>query len=91
MAGDAHAGRGDPIYSVDLFAERRFALTPERAVFARVEAFNIFNRANVAGYNGVYGNLSTGLPASPAFGTPNTGVANVFPGLQVQFQVRFRF
>ena len=86
-----NAGRGDPIYSTDVFAERRFPLTSERVVSARVEAFNVFNRANVAGYNGVYGDLATGLPASSAFATPNTGIANVFPGRQVQFQVRFRF
>ena len=52
-------------------------LTRERGAFARIEAFNIFNRANVAGRNGVYGNLAKELPASF--------------GRQVQFQVRFRF
>jgi hypothetical protein len=86
-----NAGHGDPIYSADVFAERRFLLRAKRNVSARVEAFNVFNRANVAGYNGVYGNLAAGLPASSAFGAPNTGIANVFPGRQVQFQLRFRF
>jgi len=86
-----NAGQGDPIYSADAFVDRRFAIAGGRAVAARVEAFNIFNRANVAGYNGVYGNLASGQPAANTFGTPNTGIANIFPGRQVQFQLRFTF
>jgi hypothetical protein len=84
-------GQGDPIYSTDLFLDRRFEANGERAVAVRVEIFNVFNRANVAGYNSTYGNLATGQPASPAFGTPLTGISNIFPGRQVQFQLRFTF
>lgn len=86
-----NAGQGDPIYTTDLFVDRRFAGRGERAFIARLEIFNAFNRANVAGYNGVYGNLVSGQPASAAFGTPNTGIANIFPGRQVQLQLRLTF
>lgn len=86
-----NGGQGDPIFSTDLFVDRQFVLTDRRALSARTEIFNVFNRANVAGYNGTYGNLASGRPAANTFGTPNTGIANIFPGRQVQFQLRLTF
>jgi hypothetical protein len=54
----------------------------------RVEGFNVFNHANILGRIAVYGD---GAVPNPAFGTPNTGLANLDPARMVQFQLRFGF
>src|SRR4051812_24068375 len=62
---------------VDLRAEKRIRLG-NQAISVLVEAFNVFNRANVANVNAVSG---------PAFGTPTT----YLPGREVQFGIRYFF
>lgn len=85
-----NAGVGSAIYDLTLFAQRDFAFAGQRALSLRVELFNAFNHANIAGYNGTYGNAATGVPAA-ALGTPLTGIANLFPGRELQVEARVRF
>jgi hypothetical protein len=81
------AFRGSALYDTSVFAERRIGLGG-RAVLLRVEAFNVFNNANVLGRIGVYGN---GPTPNATFGTPNTGLANLDPGRMIQLQARLTF
>ncbi len=81
------AFRGTPTYDVALFVEERVALG-RQALTLRVEGFNVFNRANVLGRNGTYGNGSTPLTT---FGQANAGLANVDPARMVQAIIRFSF
>jgi hypothetical protein len=81
------AFRGSAIYDTSVFAEKRLAWA-ERAVLLRVEAFNVFNNANVLGRIGVYGN---GPVPNATFGTPNAGLANLDPGRMIQLQARLTF
>jgi hypothetical protein len=83
-----NAFTGTPIYDTAIFAEGRIKLQSGRAVVLRLEGFNVFNHANILGYNGVYGNAAT---PSAAFGIPNTGMANLDPARQFQFSLRFTF
>lgn len=85
-----NAGQGEPIDNADVFVEWTFAMSAARALSVRAEIFNVFNHANIAGYNGTYGNAATGLPLA-ALGTPLGGIANVFSARQVQFMARVRF
>jgi hypothetical protein len=82
-------GRGDDVYDLSLFLERDF-----RVGFAtlglRGEVFNVTDRENVVGYNGVYGNNADGTPLA-TFGQPLGGISNVDPGRQYQFEARLRF
>ena len=66
-----------PYADVDLRAEKRFPFG-RHAVSVLVEAFNIFNRDNVANVNAVSG---------PTFGTP----VAYLPGREVQFGIRYFF
>ncbi len=85
---DRYAFRGTALYDVTLFGDLRLAIAGSRAVGFRVEAFNVFNRANVLGRNGVWGN---GDAALPTFGQASPGLANIEGGRMVQLQVRFDF
>jgi hypothetical protein len=80
--------RGTPTYDTSVFAEVRLVLKRSRVITVRVEAFNLFNHANVLGRNGVYGDSAT---PSPSLGTPLTGIANLDPARMAQFQARFTF
>jgi hypothetical protein len=82
-----YAFRGTPTYDTALFAEGRVRVAPG-TVTLRVEGFNVFNRANVLGRNGTYGNTDTPLST---FGQASPGLANIDPGRMVQFLVRFGF
>ena len=80
-----YAFRGTGQADVELFAED--AIRAGRGhVILRAEVFNVFNRANLLGRNGSYGD---GAAPSPAFGTAIPGAANVDPGRTAQLQVRF--
>jgi len=82
-----NAGRGRAIYETSPFIERPFTFTEHLNLLLRVEAFNVFNHANFAGYQSVYGNA-----AAPAtLGLPNTGIANQLPARSVQFQAKLNF
>jgi len=80
--------RGTPLYDSAIFAEGRIHLGTGRSATARAEVFNLFNHANILGRIGTYGD---GAAPAAAFGTPNTGLANLDPARMVQFQVRFNF
>jgi hypothetical protein len=68
--------------------EVRLKWQRSRAVTFRVEGFNVFNRANIFGRNGTYGDTATPLST---FGQASPGLANIDPGRMVQFQLRFNF
>ena len=85
-----NAGVGSPIYDLSLFAERQFPMAGARTLVVRAELFNAFNRANIAGYNGTYGNAASGNPLA-ALGTPLTGVSSLFPGRELQLTAEVRF
>ncbi len=72
-----NAFRVAPYADVDLRAEKRFPFG-QHAFSVLVEAFNLFNRSNVASVNAVSG---------PTFGTP----ATYLPGREIQFGVRYFF
>lgn len=82
-----YAFRGTPTSEVALFGEGKL-LTGQRNATLRVEAFNLFNHANILGRNGTYGDTATPLPT---FGLALAGLANVDPGRMLQFHVRFNF
>jgi len=83
-----YAFRGTNIYDVSLFGEVRVPLVQAQSVTLRVEGFNVFNRANVLGRNGTYGNGSAPLST---FGTALPGLSNLEPGRMLQFEVRWNF
>ncbi len=79
--------RGTAIYDTAVFAEGRVPVS-RGALTLRLECFNLFNRANVLGRNGTYGNTATPLAT---FGQASAGLANIDPGRMVQLMVRFGF
>jgi hypothetical protein len=84
-----NTGRGNPIYDFAPSLERPFALWNERVrIVPRVEAFNVFNHANFAGYSGTWGN---GATAGAGFGAPLAGITNQLPARSVQFSVKIAF
>jgi outer membrane receptor protein involved in Fe transport len=89
-----NAGRGTPTYDAGLFLEREFSIGEHVRVSARAEGSNMFNHSNIVLRQGIYGNLSSGLPdptVSPSLGQGLAGIANVDPGRQFQFQLRLQF
>ena len=86
LAGRA-AFRGSALYDTSMFGETRLPLG-SRAVLLRVEAFNVFNHANILGRIGVYGD---GAAPNATFATPNTGLANLDPARMIQFMAKFLF
>jgi hypothetical protein len=84
-----NTGRGNPIYDFAPSLERPFALWNERVrIVPRVEAFNVFNHANFAGYSGTWGN---GATAGAGFGAPLAGITNQLPARSVQFSLKIAF
>ncbi|HEX2454949.1 MAG TPA: TonB-dependent receptor [Vicinamibacterales bacterium] len=63
---------------VDMRVEKQFRFGEGHRISALVEAFNLFNRNNVASVQNV---------AGASFGTPST----YFPGREIQFGVRYFF
>src|SRR4051812_13749729 len=63
---------------VDMRIEKQFAMPLEHRVTVLLEAFNLFNRANVASVSNV---------AGPSFGTPTTFLS----GRELQFGLRYFF
>lgn len=82
-------GEGDDVYDLSLFLERDFSIG-FGTLGLRAEVFNVTDRENVVGYNGVYGNNADGSPLA-TFGQPLGGISNVDPGRQYQFLARLRF
>jgi outer membrane receptor protein involved in Fe transport len=79
--------RGPGLFQVDFALQRRFRLGAERSFEFRVEAFNAFNRQNLA-------NPNTNISSGPAFGRI-TGPLNLGYGTgtarQMQFMVRVNY
>ena len=87
---ERNAGRGTPTYSTDLFAQKSFLFRERMSLEFRAEVFNVFNHLNVYGRVGNYGNSLLGSPSS-SLGNPISGIANVDPNREIQFQIRFRY
>jgi hypothetical protein len=83
-----YAFRGTPVYETALYGELRVNLQSGRAATVRIEGFNVFNRANVLGRNGTYGDAAAPLSS---FGQALGGLPNVDPGRMIQLEVRFDF
>ena len=75
---ERNAFRVESFGNVDLRVEKQFRLPARHTIGVMVEAFNLFNRANVASVTDV---------AGAQFGTP----VAFFPGREVQFGVRYLF
>ena len=73
-----NAFRTDAYADVDLRVDKQFALPRAQRITVLLEAFNLFNRANVASVSNVSG---------PSFGTPTTFLS----GRELQFGVRYFF
>ena len=73
-----NAFRTSAYADVDLRLEKQFGLPMDHRVTVLLEAFNLFNRANVASVSNVSG---------PSFGTPTT----FLPGRELQFGIRYFF
>ena len=76
------------MYDTAIFGEIRVNAVRGKAVTLRMETFNVFNRANVLGRNGTYGDAAAPLST---FGQALGGLPNIDPGRMYQFQVRFDF
>jgi outer membrane receptor protein involved in Fe transport len=84
-----NTGRGRAIYDFSPFVEKEFPFSGERVrIWARAEAFNVFNHPNFVGYAGTYGNAAT--PAA-GFGQPLTGITNQLPARSLQFMLRLMY
>jgi len=91
--------RGDPSYTTDVRLQRTFPLGERFRGEASIEAFNLFNRANVVDIDHVYGApdflgavpqfFKDGVtsPANPTFGSPKF----VAPARQLQLSFRITF
>ncbi len=80
--------RGSATSDVAIFGEGELKAVGGSSVTLRVEVFNVFNRANILGRNGTYGDAAVPLST---FGQALGGLANVDPGRMVQFQAKFSF
>jgi hypothetical protein len=83
--------RGPRQLDVDVAATRSWRLTtvaPRLRLELRLEAFNLFNHANLIKVNNIYGE---GPQPLATFLAPVAGITNVDPGRQVQAAVRVLF
>jgi len=83
--------RGPRQIDVDLAATRSWRLTtmaPRLRLEVRLEAFNLFNHANLIKVNNIYGE---GPQPLATFLAPVAGITNVDPGRQLQAAVRVLF
>jgi len=82
-----NTGRGTPIYDVDPFVSRTFAVYKRVKLDVRAEAFNVVNHPNFVSFNGTYGN-----GAAPAtLGSPSYGVTAQLPARSLQFSAKLTF
>jgi hypothetical protein len=86
---ERNALRGFPMWQIDLAVGRRFPLRGRAAVEARVEAFNVFNHANLANPSGSMGTVAAGggvaVPAT--FGLSTASLRSAYPGLSGLYQI----
>jgi hypothetical protein len=80
-----NSGRGSAFSQLDLRLSKVFRFTGTVGIEALIEAFNIFNATNPAGYNG--------NRASSTFGQPSTFAGDPLQGEQrlAQLGIRFHF
>jgi hypothetical protein len=81
-------GKGTPTYDIASYVQKSVRITERMNLGLRAEGFNLPNANNIIGRNGVYGNRAT---PNASFGTALSGMANVAPGRQFQFQARLMF
>lgn len=96
-----NTGIGEPFYSFDARTARRFPFKETMFLELTFEAFNIFNRTNLAGINNVVGSLSNEqrilLSTTRAHGnrtaapTEPLGFTSAANPRQLQFGLRFNF
>ncbi len=90
--------KGAPTYSVDMRVQRSFPIREKIKGEISVEAFNLFNRANVEDVNHVYGAPDFVGPVPKRFGdgivgpVPSFGTAKfAAPARQIQLSLRLNF
>ena len=83
-----NTGRGTPIYSLDPFLARDFAVFERVHINLRAEAFNVANHANYVAFLNTYGNGA----APSTLGQPSgTGINSQLPAREMQFEARVSF
>jgi hypothetical protein len=80
--------RGPAQFNVDLAAGKRFRVAQRWRVEARLEVFNLFNRANFIRVNNMFGE---GPAPAATFLAPVAGITNADPSRQVQFAFKLSF
>ena len=80
--------RGPAQFNVDLAAAKRFRIATRWRVEARLEIFNLFNRANFVRVNSIFGE---GPAPVATFLAPVAGITNADPSRQVQFAFKLSF
>jgi hypothetical protein len=92
-----NSGTGEDFYSFDVRLARRFAVKEQRFFEITVEAFNLFNRTNLAGINNVVGttfrtesnfNVNGRRDRAP---TQPLGFTSAADARKMQFGVRYNF
>jgi hypothetical protein len=92
-----NTGTGEAFYSFDMRLARRFAVREQRFLELTFEAFNLFNRTNLAGINNIVG---TTLATATNFRingdrtkapTQPLGFTSAADARKLQFGVRFNF
>ena len=101
FAAGRNTGIGEPFYSFDIRLARRFSFDEFKYLELTFEAFNLFNRNNLAGINNVVGSLPIDtlreLSVTQAEGVPGRaptqplGFTSAAAARQLQFGVRFNF
>ncbi len=101
FAAGRNTGLGEPFYSFDVRLARRFPLGESKYFEFTFEAFNLFNRNNLAGINNIVGGLPLDtlrtLSESEARGdrtkapTQPLGFTSSAAARQLQFGLRFNF
>jgi hypothetical protein len=85
---DRNSFRGPAQVSVDVAAVKRLPLGARLRAEARLEVFNVLNRANFIKVNNIYGE---GPLPMPTFLAPVAGITNADPSRQVQFSAKLIF
>jgi outer membrane receptor protein involved in Fe transport len=80
--------RGPAQFNVDLAAGKRFRAGERWRVEARLEVFNLFNRANFIRVNNIFGE---GPAPVATFLAPVAGITNADPSRQIQFAFKVSF
>ena len=96
-ASGRNTGRGEPFYSFDMRLARRFFATESRYLELTFEAFNLFNRVNLAGINNTVGTTFAAETNFDARGrrdrrpTEPLGFISAANARQIQLGLRFNF